>query len=524
MTPTAHRKHNFRHHPLAFTLAALSLLGIGCENEVQEWNLEEHEDGLLYEKGAHEPFTGIWTQYHMVLGGHRKALSIHYEKGLPQGPFETFYPHGITKQSGGYVVVPHKGSVKHGKFLAWRENGTLIYEKFYKEGELHGPYLLCHDKWSEEKRKADEVGNQPENDITVEYEVKYQNGLPHGEFRRLDRDGNLIESGTYQEGAFDGEQAFYYPTIHLLAIRDHRNLLRPTRFPATVKGYEIATAQATSIAESTPHNPDNQPVHVAGYGANGELLTTLWNTQQTEKSWSELSKPRPKYLRKWRVGKVLQTIWLDPDGKQIVLKMAIGPWMGKDVNVVAGTIAIVNHGLKTGDRINYLKGADANIGNMTSTMDYFAIVYDKDTFSIADTRNLALNGAARNIGPSTGGDTGTFTLQMVVGPWSGNDDVNVVAETITIVNHGLETGDRINYLKGANANIGNMISTMDYFAIVYDKNTFSIADTRNLALNGTARNIGPSTGGDTGIFTLQLEKNQGTDLAEGNKTSTISHP
>ncbi len=323
MTPTAHRKPNLYLLALALLVAALNFLGSGCEKVVQGENLEERADGLLYEKGSKEPFTGIWTKYHEVLEGQRKAFYIHYEKGLPQGSFETFYPHGITETSGEYIVAPHKGSLKHGEFLAWRENGTRISKKLYENGELNGPYFMYHDKWNKEEREASGIGNQPENDATIQYEANYKNGALDGPYHRLNKDGSLLESGSYHEGKLDGEQIFYYPKIHLLAIRDHRDFLRPTRFPAIEEGYDEAASQARSIHESTPlsHNPEGRPISVVGFDPNGKFLTILWTTQQAEKaSWSELSEPRRKYLRRWEKGKVLQTTWFDPDGERVIFE------------------------------------------------------------------------------------------------------------------------------------------------------------------------------------------------------------
>ncbi|MFP6901250.1 MAG: hypothetical protein VCA36_09925, partial [Opitutales bacterium] len=230
-------------------LTALSLVESGCTQATEEADLEQRADGLLYKIGSNEPFTGVRTKHHEVLDGRRKAYEIHYDKGLPKGPFDIFYPHGITKKKGIYIIS-NQESVRHGEFTEWRKNGTLIYKKSYRNGKLHGSFRLFHDKWSGEKRKASEEENQTVNDATIEYEATYRNGLPEGRYSRYQKNGSILEEGLYREGKFEDQQIYYYPKIELLAIRDPSNL-HSGYFSATKEGFIEASEQALSLHVST---------------------------------------------------------------------------------------------------------------------------------------------------------------------------------------------------------------------------------------------------------------------------------
>ena len=298
-------------------LTALALTETGCEKVAEEEHLEVR-NGLLYEIGADEPFTGNWTTYYEVLEGRRRHKDFHYENGLPQGPFETFYPHGITETRGSFVIDPEKNrSLKQGEFLAWRENGTLIHKKFYKNGELEGPYFLYHDKWIDEKDKEASNGNQLAKDAVIMEQAEYGNGLRNGPYSRFQKSGHLQESGSYYDGLLDGHQTIYYPSIHHLRIRDHRDLLLSSRYPANSEGFSKVSKHAYDIEESLAldHNPEGRPMSIEGFDATQKFLAVLWTTHKTEAlSSNDLEKSRPKYLRAWQSGQRKQSTWFDFDG------------------------------------------------------------------------------------------------------------------------------------------------------------------------------------------------------------------
>jgi antitoxin component YwqK of YwqJK toxin-antitoxin module len=309
-------------------ITLVTLLGSGCEKIAEEANLEER-NGFVYEIGSDEPFTGNWVKYHKVLEGSRKAFEIHYENGLPQGPFETFYPHGIVETQGSYVIAP-KGnrSLKHGTFLAWRKNGTLRHKKIYKNDKLDSICLEFHNTWKDTKDKEANNGNQRPKDAVVKLQVEYANGLREGSYscfqKKLVPDGKQmpIESGWYQGGKLHGEQTFFYPTINHFRIRDHRKLLQVKRYPATKESFREIVEQAYAIKDSLPtdQNSKDQTISVEAFDRDSKLLAVIWNTKQYQKTTSDyLQKSRKKCLRVWEDGQKKQTVWYDFN-EQIVYK------------------------------------------------------------------------------------------------------------------------------------------------------------------------------------------------------------
>jgi len=270
-------------------LAALIVAGVafssGCEQGTSEKKLELREDGLLYEIGEDEPFTGIRIKYYSKDeresdDGEFKKYEIHYKDGLKDGSFVSYHPNGIQMNKGRFEVIDNE-SVKVGTFIAWRKNGTLEFEKNFENGELHGSYVKYHNHWVGGKSDDSEPVNQSEEEAKRKYEANYENGLREGNYAYYQLDGSKLETGSFKQGKPHGTQKLYFPSIHLLAIKDHKGL-RPTEFPATKEGFEEASAQALAIQESTPlsHNTEGKPISVVAFDANKTLLRVLWNVPQ----------------------------------------------------------------------------------------------------------------------------------------------------------------------------------------------------------------------------------------------------
>ena len=77
-------------------------------------------------------------------------------------------------------------------------------------------------------------------------------------------------------------------------------------------------------------------------------------------------------------------------------------------------------------------------------------------------------------------------------------NVDDAADTMTMVRHGMQTGDALHYAAGvsspdANLVIGGLSADTIYYAIVVDDNTFKVAANATDAGNGVAINISPAT-------------------------------
>ncbi|MCY7332058.1 MAG: hypothetical protein LH649_05235 [Pseudanabaena sp. CAN_BIN31] len=148
--------------------------------------------------------------------------------------------------------------------------------------------------------------------------------------------------------------------------------------------------------------------------------------------------------------------------QNMVVNNTFDPTAG--INVNNDTIAIAEHGLKTGDKLTYLTtylGTAGNaVGSLTSGLNYYAIVVDKDTIKLATSLADATAGSAINLT-----STGTGELQNL------RSVVQVTA------------GDTA---------IGGLADGETYFVSVIDANHFRLADSEVGASDAAPIDINPS--------------------------------
>jgi hypothetical protein len=84
--------------------------------------------------------------------------------------------------------------------------------------------------------------------------------------------------------------------------------------------------------------------------------------------------------------------------------------------------------------------------------------------------------------------------------------VNVDADTVSITNHNLRTGQSIKYTKGAGAIIGGLTDGTIYYVSVINKNTIKIAQTKTAAEAGSTLDL-TSVGSGTSTFTTTYSAN-----------------
>ena len=160
---------------------------------------------------------------------------------------------------------------------------------------------------------------------------------------------------------------------------------------------------------------------------------------------------------------------------------------------------LVGHGFNSGQALIYDNGGGTDIDGLTSGLTYFAIVLDADRVALAATIEEANAGTSVAFGgPGTGA---AHTLDPLVDTVefdpSNADAVNVTAETLTIVDHGLVTGQAVVYDSAGRPDVGGLVDGTTYFAIVVDEDTVQLAETPAAALS-TGVTFDTETGnGDT---------------------------
>jgi len=116
-------------------------------------------------------------------------------------------------------------------------------------------------------------------------------------------------------------------------------------------------------------------------------------------------------------------------------------------------------------------------------------------------------GGATSAGDVVGirADASVVKMDHEIGPILGAD-IDTTANSFTVTNHQLVTGDKIKYLKGSGATVAGLSSGTSYHAIVVDENTFKLAADLAKALAGTPVVAITNAGGDTHTFTHQVAK------------------
>ncbi|MCO6455093.1 MAG: choice-of-anchor D domain-containing protein [Pirellulaceae bacterium] len=176
------------------------------------------------------------------------------------------------------------------------------------------------------------------------------------------------------------------------------------------------------------------------------------------------------------------------------------------VNLSTSTIALINHGLNTGEEVTYHANGGEPIGGLTDATNYFVIKVDDRYIQLAATAMDATNavaitleaGASLDGGPQELVTTGGMPVSIAFDPTGTvlNPVVNTIDDTILISPvHNLIAGQRVTYSAGGGTPIGGLTDGGDYFAIPITENTLRLAASRADALAGVFVDL---SGGATG--------------------------
>ncbi|WP_036477316.1 LamG-like jellyroll fold domain-containing protein [Myxosarcina sp. GI1] len=148
------------------------------------------------------------------------------------------------------------------------------------------------------------------------------------------------------------------------------------------------------------------------------------------------------------------------------------------VNIDTNELNLLGHGFETGERIVYSNNEGTSIGTSSGTLvdgdAYYVIAIDSDTIKLASSYADAIaysdtNNTAIALTDTGSGSDHSFSLAIV----------NLEANTITLSDHELSTGDALIYGNGGNTGIstvdGELTDGGTYYAIVIDENTIKLA-------------------------------------------------
>ncbi|MBL8873812.1 MAG: hypothetical protein JNK90_28815, partial [Planctomycetaceae bacterium] len=172
----------------------------------------------------------------------------------------------------------------------------------------------------------------------------------------------------------------------------------------------------------------------------------------------------------------------------------------ESVDEATDQIELPKHGLSSGDRVVYRAAEGGDIlGGLEKGKTYYVIVVDSDHIALATT----LGGTPLAL--SKAGSEHWFHLVAGNEMLLSESEVSVPNQTLTYVDHGLQTGDVVVYEAALGQDLTGLVSGAAYFVIRLDADRFKLASSRDNAANGIAiGGIGAATVGSVHRFTRAL--------------------
>ena len=177
----------------------------------------------------------------------------------------------------------------------------------------------------------------------------------------------------------------------------------------------------------------------------------------------------------------------------------------RDVTMTIASVTVVDtssekiflgagHGLTTGEKVTYDKGASGNsvIGGLTDDSDYYARVEEGGFITLYDTEDHAKAGGATGRVDLTSAGSGTghkFSHGGILGLGASDVLFDPAAQHRVVdlgAGHNLRTGDAIVYENGGGASAGGLVDGKTYYVIVLKDNRVELAASLEDAIAGKA--------------------------------------
>jgi len=192
-------------YPIRILIILMALLTLGCMSEKKPKEIHIVEvglkDGLLYEKNAKKPFTGLLVDYDddVLIESH----SI--KNGVEDGPSRKYHENGVHKSD-----VMMKQGQPDGILRTWFISGKPATEITFIEGKAEG----LSKKWYSNGQIAEEtplVNGRTEGLECLWYENgqkfgenEHKNGRLNGNSKTWREDGTIESEGSYSQSKKDG--------------------------------------------------------------------------------------------------------------------------------------------------------------------------------------------------------------------------------------------------------------------------------------------------------------------------------
>lgn len=186
----------------------------------------------------------------------------------------------------------------------------------------------------------------------------------------------------------------------------------------------------------------------------------------------------------------------------LLITLSNGVFDNTDIDTSTDYITITDHGFETGDAVVFYENSAATspaVGGLTDGTTYYVIKMTDSVLKLATTLTNALTSVSIDLTgtPVTNTDYELVNLN--------NYNVSTSANTLTIENHDLVTGQAVVYTEDGGS-ITNLSDSTTYYVIEVDDHTIKLATTEANAIAGTAIDL--DTPLTLGSFVLTGPRNQ----------------
>lgn len=274
----------------ALIVGGVSILAIEAHKKEQANNLlrpyERHyESGMIREKGYYIGQRSAENKHGKITGyypdGTVKSVDS-YERGVPLGPCESYYPDGKLMVKGEFKGGEWNNGeligIQDGNWIYYRKDGSIDDERTYAEGKLissknftlyfNSTKLVCvivtGKPFTGKLNKTGIVGKALFPNL---YTVPVNNGRCDGDFCSYYTTGKdliVAATATYVDGELNGQLKKYYPNGQLMTSAVYVN--------GKIEGNYTSYYENGALEEETEYSEGKKEGVSRKYGSDGKLI------------------------------------------------------------------------------------------------------------------------------------------------------------------------------------------------------------------------------------------------------------
>jgi len=193
---------------LSYIVLLVSVAWLGCKPGNQPKSIEVHDPATQKLTETYEELNGLKHGVRKLYDTSGKIIAIeHYRQGLFDGPYESYYPGGQSKEKGQYQNDQMTGTWQY-----FFENGKTKEELTFANGVEEGPAKEFYDNGQ------------------LSASGQYKAGMEDGLWKFFFTNGNLQQESNFTSGNKEGLQTFYDSATGKVIKKEEYKNGRPARY------------------------------------------------------------------------------------------------------------------------------------------------------------------------------------------------------------------------------------------------------------------------------------------------------